>query len=337
MKRVINTFTFILLAVIGLQACNRTKNDENQKNTKPKVRVEQVYKQEVEQLYEYTATVQAEAVNNIAPTIPGRIDKIFVEVGDNVPKGKLLIQMDENNLLQAKSRLENLEATFKRLDELYKVGGISKSDWDAQKTNLDVARTAYEDLKKNTQLHSPISGVVSMRNYDAGDIYAGNPILQVQQIKPVKLLIHVSENMYTKVTKGMDVKVKVDVYGDEEFKGKVSLVYPTIDPRTHTFAVEITIQNSDAKIRPGMYARVTVNMGSENRILVPDGAIVKQQGSGERYVYVYKDGKVSYNRVVIGKIIDKSYELISGVENGDFVVTSGISRLNNGIEVELVK
>lgn len=336
MKRVINTWTFILLTIIGLQACNRKENNETHKDETPKVKVEQVYKQEVAQLYEYTATVQAEAVNNIAPTIPGRIDKIFVEVGDNVPKGKLLIQMDENNLLQAKSKLENLEATFKRLDELYKVGGISKSDWDAQKTNLDVARTAYEDLKKNTQLHSPISGVITMRNYDAGDIYAGNPILQVQQIKPVKLLINVSETQYTKIAKGMNVKVKVDVFEDEEFVGKVSLIYPTIDPRTHTFTIEITIDNFDTKIRPGMYARVILNIGSENHILVPDGAIVKQQGSGERYVYVYKDGKVSYNKVVVGKIIDKSYELLSGVEDGDFVVTSGISRLNNGMKVEIV-
>ncbi|HQB20432.1 MAG TPA: efflux RND transporter periplasmic adaptor subunit, partial [Bacteroidales bacterium] len=222
-------------------------------------------------------------------------------------------------------------------NELYKVGGVSKSDWEAQQTALDVAQTAYQNLKDNTQLISPISGVVSLRNYDSGDLYAGNPILQVQQIRPVKLRINVSEMQYTKIKEGMEAKVKIEVYDNEEFIGKVSLVYPTIDPRSHTFPVEITIPNTDEKIRPGMYAKVSINMGKNNHVLVPDVSIVKQQGSGDRYVYVYKDGKVSYNKVVIGRQIGDMYEIISGVEDGDFVATTTLSKLNNGMEVELVK
>jgi multidrug efflux pump subunit AcrA (membrane-fusion protein) len=86
-----------------------------------------------------------------------------------------------------------------------------------------------------------------------------------------------------------------------------------------------------------MYARVIVNMGEQEHVVVPDVAIVKQQGSGDRYVYVYKDGKVSYNKVNIGRRIDDAYELISGVEDGDQVAITGLSRLNNGMEVEIVK
>ena len=338
MKRISNLLTLVILSVITLYACNRKENVVTEtKDEKVKIKVQEVHKQDVEQLYEYTALVQAEAVNNIAPTAPGRIDKIYVEVGDNVSKGQLLVQMDENNLKQAKSRLENLETTFKRIDELYKVGGVSKADWESQKTNLEVTRTAYENLKDNTQLHSPISGIVTMRNYDGGDLYAGNPIVQIQQIKPVKLRINLSEMQYTKVTKGMDVKIKVDVFGDEEFTGKVNLVYPTIDARTHTFPVEIVINNANGKVRPGMYARVIVNLGKDQHVVVPDVSIVKQQGSGDRFVYIYKDGKVTYTKVVLGKRMDDTYELISGVEDGDLVATTSLSKLNNGMEVELVK
>jgi len=326
------------LSLIVMYACSsKGKPVVESKAEKQKIKIEQVYKKSVEQLFEYTAVVQAEAVNNIAPTVPGRIDKIYVEIGDHVGKGQLLVQMDENNLQQAKAQLDNLELTFKRMDELYKVGGVSKSQWDAQKTSLEVARTSYKNLKNNTQLLSPISGIITARNYDNGDIYSGNPIIQVQQIKPVKLLINVSEMQYTKIKKGMDVKVVVDVYDEEEFKGKVSLVYPAIDPRTHTVAVEISISNTNEKIRPGMYARAIVNMGSMERVVVPDVAIVKQQGSGDRYVYVYKDGKVSYNKVEIGRRLGDSYELISGVEDGDKVAVTGLARLTNGMEVEIVK
>lgn len=338
MKRAVGLLTVAILIGVLLNACNSNKNADNQEEDKKvKIKVEQVFQKEIDMLYDYTAIVQAEAVNNIAPTIPGRIDKIYVEVGSRVSKGQLLVQMDANSLTQAKSKLDNLETTFKRINELYKVGGVSKSDWEAQQTALDVARTAYQNLKDNTQLISPISGVVSLRNYDSGDLYAGNPILQVQQIRPVKLRINVSEMQYTKIKEGMEAKVKIEVYDNEEFIGKVSLVYPTIDPRSHTFPVEITIPNTDEKIRPGMYAKVSINMGKNNHVLVPDVSIVKQQGSGDRYVYVYKDGKVSYNKVVIGRQIGDMYEIISGVEDGDFVATTTLSKLNNGMEVELVK
>lgn len=198
---------------------------------KPVVRLASVTSRDVDQIEEYTATVEAEAKNNIAPTSPGRIDRIFVEVGDHVSKGQKLVQMDAANLKQMKLQLENEETEFRRMDELYKVGGASKSEWDAAKTALDVRRTSYNNLLENTQLLSPIHGVVTARNFDNGDLYssASTPVLVIEQITPVKLLINVSEPYFPKVTKGMIVKVKFDVYGDEEFEGKVSLVYPTID------------------------------------------------------------------------------------------------------------
>ena len=331
--------TFIALAgALLLASCNKKDKAEQQTAATQEVivRVEQVTVQEVEQLYEYTAIVQANAVNNIAPTVPGRIEKIFVEVGDFVNKDQKLVQMDASNLDQAKTQLDNLELTFKRIDGLYKVGGVSKSDWDATKTQLDVAKTSYQNLLTNTQLLSPLNGVITMRNYDSGDIYSGNPVLQVQEITPVKMNINVSEKQYTKVKKGQTAKVKIDVYEDEEFTGKVNLIYPTIDGRTHTFPVEIILQNANKKVRPGMYARVTMNFGVNKNVVVPDKAIVKQQGSGDRYVYVYKDGKVSYNKVELGRRLDKNYELLSGVEDGDMVVVTGQSKLHDGMEVKVV-
>ena len=240
--------------------------------TKPVVKLSTVTSRDVEQIGEYTATVEAEAKNSIAPTSPGRISQIFVEVGDYVRKGQKLVQMDAANLTQLKLQLDNQEKEFNRVDELYKVGGASKAEWDAAKTNLDVRRSSYENLLENTQLVSPLNGVVTARNFDNGDLYTSTqtPVLVVQQISPVKLLVNVSEPNFPKVTKGMAVKVKLDVYEGEEFEGKVSLVYPTIDAATHTFPVEITLANANKRVRPGMFARVTMNFGSKNHVVVPD-------------------------------------------------------------------
>ena len=306
---------------------------------KPTVKLATVTSRDVEQIGEFTATVEAEAKNNIAPTSPGRISRIFVEVGDYVRKGQKLVQMDAANLTQLKLQLDNQETEFKRVDELYKVGGASKAEWDAAKTNLDVRRSSYENLLENTQLVSPLDGVVTARNFDNGDLYTSTqtPVLVVQQITPVKLMVNVSEPNFPKVTKGMAVKVKLDVYEGEEFEGKVSLVYPTIDAATHTFPVEITLANANKSVRPGMFARVTMNFGSKNHVVVPDMAIVKRAGSGDRYVYVYNNGKVSYNKVELGRRMGTEYELVSGVDNNSQVVIAGQNRLADGVEVEVIQ
>ena len=312
-------FQFVAwLVVTMLGACSGGTESKEAADTamedKPVVRLASVTSRDVDQIEEYTATVEAEAKNNIAPTSPGRIDRIFVEVGDHVSKGQKLVQMDAANLKQMKLQLENEETEFRRMDELYKVGGASKSEWDAAKTALDVRRTSYNNLLENTQLLSPIHGVVTARNFDNGDLYssASTPVLVIEQITPVKLLINVSEPY---------------------FEGKVSLVYPTIDAATHTFPVEVKLANTRQRIRPGMFGRVTVSFGTLRHVVVPDQAIVKRAGSGDRYVYVYKDGKVSYNKVELGRRMGTEYELISGVEDNSQVVVAGQTRLADGVEV----
>lgn len=338
MKKVFQMIALMAVATLG--ACSGGKDNSAAVVTeeKPRVKLAQVTARPVEQVQEYTATVEAEVKNNIAPSSPVRIDKILVEVGDRVSKGQRLVSMDAANLKQAKFQLDNKEIEFKRIDELYKVGGASKSEWDAVKMAYDVTKTSYENLLENTSLISPINGIVTARNYDNGDMYSGAaPVLVVEQITPVKLMINVSEGSFTKIKKGDAVSVKLDVYGDEEFTGKVSLIYPTIDAATRTFPVEIQLTNSDQRVRPGMFARVVVNYGTQEHVVVPDLAIVKRAGSGDRYVYVYKDGKVSHNKVELGRRMNTEYELISGVDNNSQVVIAGQSKLADGIEVEVEK
>ena len=328
-----------LLLTVFMTSCTGGKEKEAVKEEeKLRVKVADVTARPVEQIQEYTATVEAEVKNNIAPSSPVRIDKIFVEVGDRVKKGQKLVQMDAANLKQTKLQLDNQEIEFNRIDELYKVGGASKSEWDAAKMQLDVKETAYKNLLENTALLSPINGVITARNYDNGDMYSGgNPVLVVEQITPVKLLINVSETYFTKVKKGAPVDLKLDVYGDEIFKGTISLIYPTIDAATRTFQVEIKLDNRAQRVRPGMFARATLNFGTADHVVVPDLAIVKQAGSGDRYVFVYKDGKVSYNKVQLGRRMGSEYELISGVPDNSQVVVAGQARLVNGTEVDVEK
>ena len=257
-------------------------------------------------------------------------------MGSKVAKGQKVVVLDDVNIDQLKVRLDNTKREYERALELYNIGGGTKQSVDQMKTELDAATRQYDNMVENTILVSPINGVVTARNYDPGDMTGTQPILTIEQLQPVKVLVNVSESEFTKVYKGMKVDVYLDVYGEERFEGVVELIHPTIDPSTRTFTVEINIANRDERIRPGMFARVVMSFGVETRVVVPDRSIVKQTGSGEKFIYVYSNGKVSFNRVELGQRIDNSYEVLSGVENGADVVIAGQSRLADGIEVNVI-
>jgi RND family efflux transporter MFP subunit len=330
-------FATLLLASCGgeqkAETAAEVKVDE-----KPEVKIQKVEMHSVPQTETYTATIESEVKNNIAPNTPYRIERVLADVGDVVRKGQVLVTLDASNMKQLKLQIGHQKLEFSRTDELYKVGGASKAEWDNAKLQLDIMETQLKQMEENIQLVSPIDGVVTVRNYDDGDMYgSAGPVLTVEQLNPVELVVNVSETYYKNMVKGMPVEVTLDAYEGETFSGKVSTVYPTINKTTHTFPVEVTIANPDNKVRPGMFARATVNFGDVQRVVVPDMAVIKQIGSGDRFVYVYKDGKVSYNKVQIGRHMGEYYEIISGVESGSDVVVAGQTRLVDGKEVVVVE
>lgn len=324
--------------LLSCQGNTNTKDAVSADAALPKVRLAAVHKKPVDQVRDYTCTVEAEVKNNIAPQTMGRINRIFVEVGDHVSKGQKLVQMDASSLRQLELQIANQKTDFARIEQLYAIGGVSKAEYDNAKMSLEVSETSYANIKENTQLLSPVTGIVTARNYDNGDLYSGNPVLTIEQIKPVKLLINVSEQYFSVVQKGDTAIVRLDAIPGREFEGTVSLVYPTINASTHTFPVELSLPNADEAVRPGMFARATLNFGTEQHVVVPDQAIVKQPGSGERFVWLYNnDNTVSYVKVELGQRLDDSYELMGGVPDGARIVVAGQSKLLDGKEVEVVE
>lgn len=305
----------------------------------PKVTVTKVYAENVPQLSTYPTTIEADVVNNITPQSASRINEILVEVGDHVKAGQRLATMDAINLEKVRLQVANDSIEYGRTKELYEIGAASQSNFEAITLAYEVSKKSYANLLENTILTSPISGIITARNYDEGDMYAmAQPLFVVQNITPVKMLINISENNYSRVKKGMEVELTADAYPGETFKGKINLIYPTIDPRSHTFPVEILVDNKDEKLRPGMFARVTVNYGTNYRVVVPDKAVLKQVGADDKYVYVLnEDNTVSYAPVKLGVRMGDKYEVISGIDDGATVVVSGQTRLKNNIKVDIVK
>ena len=328
-----------MAAAVLLCACAKTEETTTAVTTveKPKVKVATVTTEAVAQLEEYATTVEAKVKNSIIPNSPLRIEKIFVEVGDNVKKGDKLVQLDAKDLDKLHLQYEFQKRDFERIEELYRVGGIAKADYENAKTQLEVTKKTLDSRTENTMLICPIDGVITARNYDDGDMYGGQAILVVEQISPVKMKINVSESYYAKTNKDLDVTLTFEAYGDKEFKGNIDIIYPTISAASHTFPVEISMANKDMKIRPGLYGKAVVNFGTKEHVVVPDMAVKKQTGSGDFFVYTYENGKAKHNKVILGRRLDDRYELISGIESGATVIIAGIDNLADGIEVEVIK
>ena len=285
----------------------------------------------------YTSEILPYKENDITPAAQGlHIDEIRVDVGDNVRAGQVLVTLDQTTLKQQELNLATIEDNYNRMKPVHEVGGISDQQMTQLKNQLDLQREIVENLRKNSVIKSPISGVVTARNFESGDLFASMPILHIMQINQLKVMANVSETYYPNVKVGQKVNISVDIYPDEVFEGTVSRINPALDAATRTFGVEITIPNSNLRLRPGMYARTTFNMGQRESIMIDDVAVQKQAGSSERYVYVIKDGVAEYRFVRDGRRVGNLIEILDGLSAGEQVATTSFTRLANGKKVEIV-
>ena len=333
-----NKLFLLMMAGALLCSCGSKTQEEAPKSmAAPVVSVVTAQAEDVEINNTYTSNIEPYATNNIVSQTAGRIVSINAEVGSQVRKGQVLAKMDDVNLTKTRLQIVNDSTELARLTELYNIGAVSQADYDLATLSLNLTKKTYYNLAENTYLRSPINGVVTARNYDKGDMYSmAQPIFVVEQIVPVKMLINVSESLFTQVHKGMEFDINVEAYPGETFKGKVNLIYPTVSATTHTFPVEVICQNNDQRLRPGMFARVTATFGVNHHVVVPDQAVVKQQGSGEHFIYVLQpDNTVKYTLEEVGKRLGNKYEIISGINEGDQIVTEGQVRLKDGIAVQL--
>jgi len=325
----------VALIALAMAGC-KEKKTEAVVEQKPLVKVMAAVSSEVEQLVEFTGTIDPYVQNAINPSMPVRIDQIMVEVDTKVQKGQLLVKMDQTQYKNAKLQLADQEANYQRTKAVYDVNGVSQQQMESYTTSLEVAKATVSNLLENIELRSPITGIITARNYDNGDMYSGvQPILTVMQMDRLKVKINISESYFPNVKVGMPVDIKLDIYPGETFKGTVSLIYPAINAATRTFTVEVTVPNGNMKLRPGMFARVALNFGSAERVMIPDLSVQKQVGTNERFVYIVRNNTAERRVVDLGRQVGDRYEVLSGVAEGEQVAVAGMSRLMDGTEVEI--
>lgn len=351
-KRTVTIMAFAAIFGLLFTQCNPKQTEEakdalvvNPADRVYPVKVITLATQMIARTIDYTANLTPYEEVYLASAQPGQIDAIHVEVGDRVEKGDVLVNMDPTQLLQARIQLNDASTNLQRLDTLIQVGGISKQQYDQVKMQFDLAKSSVQFLEENTVLTAPISGVITGKYYENGELFSGAPntqagkaaIVSIQQINPLKAIVGVSEKFFPFVYTGMNVSVSCDIYPNEVFKGKVSLIHPTISPLTRTFMVEVTVPNNDELLRSGMFSRVKIAMGEVEALVLPAVTIMQQEGTNERYIFVKRNNIAKRINVVQGKRFDGMIEVISDeLKVGDQLVVAGQKNLLDGYKVEVV-
>jgi membrane fusion protein, multidrug efflux system len=308
------------------------------------VKIMTMAKTKIARTIDYTATILPFEEVNMAPSVPGRIDKIYVEVGDRVNKGDQLFLMDRTQLYQAKVQLAGLEKDLSRLDTLLRSGSAKQQQYDQMKTQYEVTKTNVEFMEANTLLKAPFNGIVTGKYFEDGELYSGTPtttsgrsaVVTVMQVNPLKVNVGISEQYYPLIRKGIKAQITADVYPGEKFTGTIFRVAPTVNPATRSFISEVEIPNRNDLLKPGMFVRVSMDLGEVETFVVPAGTVLMQEGTNVRYVFVEENGIAKRVEVVLGKRFDDQVEIISNtLKEGDKLVSEGQSRLLNNDKIEI--
>ncbi|MBO5405148.1 MAG: efflux RND transporter periplasmic adaptor subunit [Paludibacteraceae bacterium] len=291
---------------------------------------------EIERVINVTTNLQGYLTQNVAPSLTGKIEHIYVEVGDEVKAGDMLVRMDQNQYLTQKIQLSNLEVEMKRLEALLKTGSVSQQTYDQTKVSYDQLKQNLSFLEKNTYVKAPFSGVISAKTYEDGELYSGQPIVVLTQVKKLKALIAIPETYYPMIEEGMKLTVKSEVYPNESFPATIEVVYPTIDAASHTFQCKVVIPNPTEKLRAGMYVTTTLGLGKENTIVVPYQSVEKLIGSNERYVFINENGYAKRVSVKLGQRFDENIEIIAPeIYEGVEYIYVGQRKLVDGVKIEV--
>lgn len=295
--------------------------------------------QKVSRQLELSTTLEGYEEMSISPSVTGTIEKINVEVGDRVKAGDTLLVMDRNQLNTTRLTYANLSIEMGRVEALRESEAISEQTYDQTKLSYDQTMETLRFLEDNTFVKAQYDGVISAKNYEDGELYSGaSPILRLTQIDVLKAYINVPETYFPVVDEGMKVNVMSDIYPDRVFPATIEIVYPTVDPASHTFTVKLRIPNASEAIRPGMYVHTVLDLGTTEALVVPYQSVLRLIGSNNRYVFVDDGGVAKRVFVQPGVRHDQMIEITSEeLRPGDMIVTLGQAKLVDGVKLNVVK
>ena len=330
-------FIIYSLAALACISCGKTTEQAEEERVE-QVRTVVLQPREIERVINVSTNLQGYVTLNVAPSLTGKIEHIFVEVGDRVVPGSSLVTMDQTQYKTTKISFANLGVEKNRVEQLLKTGSATQQQLDQLTAQYNSTKEQLDFLEANTYFKAPFAGVILAKNYEDGELYGGQPILILSQIDKLKALVAIPETYFPLLKEGMKLTLTTDIYPDKVFPATVEVVYPSIDASSHTFQVKVVIPNGKNLLRPGMYVTTTIGLGKANAIVVPYQSVEKLVGANDRYVFLNENGRAKRVAVELGQRFDQDIEIIAPeIVAGVEMVTIGQHKLVDGVKLNVVE
>jgi RND family efflux transporter MFP subunit len=360
-----SSISIITMAILSLSLCS-CKGEKNKtiEIIRP-VRYEKVIKYGGDQTRTFTGVSKAGVETNLSFKVGGTINRLNAKDGDQLRAGQLIavldatdfnLQLDQTKAAQTQARvqMQNAKSSYDRMSQLYETGSVSVNDYEQAKAAYESANAGLSSARKQvqlaeqrvdyTRLRAPIAGRVASLNAEINEnVMAGFTILTLTSGSDMEVTVGMPESFISMVKEGGDVDVRFSSMADRSFSGIITEVSYIVGSSSTTYPVTITLENPSEDIRPGMTANVTINLSSDSEketILVPTVAVGEE--NDENFVYVIKiiqgDTATVHKRIVsVGELTGGGFEITEGLEDGEMVVTAGVSKLTEGLRVKLLQ
>ena len=363
MKNYKNIILLLIMCLTLSAGCTKNKQPDKHDGGKAgentvTVRVQEVEKQLVQPKINVTGTLKASEQAVTSAENAGTLIRVNYKEGQSVSRGTILASVNpvdyilyvnnaEAALNQTKASYENVKAEYERKKTLFENEIIPKQQFDDIETKLTVGSSdikraeanlalAKQELKKSNII-SPINGEVKTKFISRGDyVKEGTPLYEIIKIDPLKLFFTVSEENINKIKLNQEVSFIVNAFPDKEFKGKVSSIHPNLNEETRNLTIEAMVNNPDKKLKPGMFADVTIFTGNEKEVLtIPATSIM--YNDEKAVVYTIKDGEAKHQEILVGNKYGEKAEVIKGLDEKQEVVTMGQQQLKEGAKVNVAR
>lgn len=332
-----------MMVLVALCSCGEKKQAAQEQTVR--VKVQQIQSEAVNGEQGFSGTIEESSGTSLSFPVSGTIKKIYVSAGQTVGAGQLIAELDpismQNAYNIAKTSLEQAQDTYNRMKELHDAGSLPEMQWITIDNQLKTA-IAQEALAKksltDTKLYAPFSGYIASKDAEIGqNTIPGSSIVKLVNISSVKVKISVPEDDVQRIARGSSMKIIVPALENRQFSGHVTERGVSADPRSRTYEVKATIQNSDGQLLPGMICQAFTNyMQGTTGVFIPAN-LVQLDGDNKTFVWVVNNGKAVKREITISGETAQGAQVSGGLYAGDQLIVSGQQKVSNGMSVEIVK
>lgn len=359
-KHIILVTALMVILSIAMAGCSKNPQEQDKAQGvrggrgAGAVKVAQVVEGNLREKMTLSGTLEALNSADVVAKTSGKVASLLVDVGSRVSAGQTLMTLEAEDLkaavAAAEANLETAKVTYDLSLSKYQRGKELKqseaiSQWDFEENYEGAYRKAAAALKSaqaalaqsqarynDTIIKSPISGVVTARNINVGELAGSSgPIFSISNLDKVVVLVNVNEQQVNKFAEGQKVAVKVSAVSQNPFTGVVTNIALAADPKLKAYPIKIELDNKDHKLKPGMFAEVLWERELEKSLLIPRQAVVSQDGKSK--VFVLDHGVVKERQVQTGAADGQNIAVISGLSKGEQVIIDNLDNLKDGMKV----